>query len=191
MARYRTLVDRDRGPPAGARRRRRDRAPRAGTPSLRSRSVHRSWSAGVASRCASGCSTWFRPTPRQPHQHGGRRAVDGSRRPRPLAVVADAGDGRCRATASAGAAPMQGIAGAAVGSCRVGGTARGGRRRRIGRGASGSDPTSSTSGARRSPTAGSELVLVDLRAGNRWPGEFAFLDRLGFTGTAGYMLRRL
>ena len=39
--------------------------------------------------------------------------------------------------------------------------------------------------------AGSELVLVDLRAGNRWPGEFAFLDRLGFTGTAGYMLRRL
>ena len=104
-------------------------------------------------------------------------------RARPLAVVADAGTGA--------AGDGRGIAGAAVGrllgsvaqleAVVVDESSRG----------LGIGPHLVHQWCSSVAEAGSELVLVDLRAGNRWPGEFAFLDRLGFTGTAGYMLRRL
>jgi len=117
-------------------------------------------------------------------------------RPRPLVVIADAGTGGGdrridqQAVDQQGIDP-QGIAGAAVGAmfgsvAQLEAVVVDERSRGLGIG-----PHLVHQWCSSVAAAGSELVLVDLRAGNRWPGEFAFLDRLGFTGTAGYMLRRL
>ena len=107
-------------------------------------------------------------------------------------MIADAGTGGGdRAVRSTGVDP-QGIAGAAVGAmfgsvAQLEAVVVDERSRGLGIG-----PHLVHQWCSSVAAAGSELaVLVDLRAGNRWPGEFAFLDRLGFTGTAGYMLRRL